>query len=151
MTAFQSERQSHQTVCQFRPVHCQFSGSGCEVVLAVKVGRLTVCYFANWRPGRSFTNKLGKCVCPIISVRFQCKNSDFKFRKNLILKIFSFEKIKYMHLRRSPAVPKCSLIAGSSLAPQDLHLRNNASQWQWHRPSSDAIQEEVLNECEEWN
>ena len=66
-----------------------------------------------------------------------------------IPKKLDFENI--MHLRRSPAVPKCSLIAGPSLAPQDLHLRNNASQWQWHRPSSDAIQEEVLNECEEWN
>ena len=34
----QSERLKHQTVCDFRPVHCPYSSHGCSMVLAVKVG-----------------------------------------------------------------------------------------------------------------
>ena len=41
VTTFQSSRLSHQTVCEFRPVECQYSGHGCQVVLAVKVGHLS--------------------------------------------------------------------------------------------------------------
>ena len=41
VTTFQSSRLSHQTVCEFRPVECQYSGHGCQVVLAVKVGHIT--------------------------------------------------------------------------------------------------------------
>ena len=37
---FQSERLKHQTVCEYRPVHCQYSSHGCEMVLAVKASIL---------------------------------------------------------------------------------------------------------------
>ena len=49
VVAFQSERLKHQTVCDFRPLHCQYSSHGCSMVLSVKVrgsGRFN-CYHFN--------------------------------------------------------------------------------------------------------